>query len=57
MITMKDISNKLAEIAPAGEMQEEKRAAVEQMFVDANEPMVNMQGHSVLDDLNSYAEY
>jgi hypothetical protein len=54
---MKDISNKLAEIAPAGEMQEEKRAAVEQMFVDANEPMVNMQGHSVLDDLSSYAEF
>lgn len=54
---MMDISNKLAEIAPPGEMQEEKRAAIKVMFEDANETMNNSQGHSVIDDLQSYPEF
>lgn len=57
MITMMDISNKLAEIAPPGEMQEEKKAAVEQMYIDSDESGENVQGHYVADDLSSYPEF
>tara|TARA_R110000868_G_scaffold267_3_gene2326 strand:+ start:459 stop:638 length:180 start_codon:yes stop_codon:yes gene_type:complete len=56
-ITMMDISNKLAEIAPPGEMQEEKKAAVEQLYIDSDESGENVQGHYVADDLSSYPEF
>lgn len=54
---MSDIHELLVSIAPPGQKQEEKTQAVKELFEDEGEPMNNIQGISVLEDLNSYAEF
>ncbi len=56
-IKMSDIHELLVSIAPPGQKQEEKTQAVKELFEDEGEPMNNIQGISVLEDLNSYAEF
>lgn len=56
-IKMSDIHELLASIAPPGQKQEEKTQAVKELFEDEGEPINNIQGISVLEDLNSYAEF
>lgn len=55
--TMREISEKLKEIAPPGEKLKEKEAAIRQLFMERHLSGTNPQGHHVADDLSSYPEY
>jgi hypothetical protein len=54
---MREISEKLKEIAPPGEKLKEKEAAIRQLFMERHLSGTNPQGHHVADDLSSYPEY
>lgn len=56
-IKMSDISELLASIAPPGQKQEEKKEAVKELFEDEGQGITNIQGISVVDDLDSYQEF
>lgn len=50
-ITRQDVTDLLSSIGNPGEKQDEKRAAVS--VIDE----VNFQGHSIMDDLESYSAF
>lgn len=56
-IKMSDIHSLLESVAPPGQKQEEKKELIKELFEAKGENAVNIQGISVLDDLESYQEF
>lgn len=56
-IKMSDIHSLLESVAPPGQKQEEKKELIKELFEAKGENVVNIQGISVLDDLESYQEF
>lgn len=55
--TRADISDLLASVGDPGLEQDEKRLRIGELFTRLGANPHNSQGHSVLDDLESYEEY
>lgn len=55
--TRGDLNDLMAAVGEPGEKQDEKRAAVEDLFRQLGKSMTNFQKFSVIDDLNTYEAY
>lgn len=56
-ITMADIHSLLESVAPPGQKQEEKKELIKELFEAKGEPMKNIQGISILNDIETYSEF
>lgn len=54
---MADIEKKLAEVAPPGEKQDEKKEAIIRLFREKGGARTNPQGIDVLEDLVHYSNW
>lgn len=55
--TRQDIADLLAVVAPPGRQRQDKYVAVENLFLALEHRPENFQGHSVLDELESWEEF